>query len=200
MRPARPAQPGAGSGAARPRAGFGHPRRAAGARDRRVGEVAIGSYEAFTSTEVLGRMAMERMLAGLSSRRYPVGLEPVGEHVEEQASSRSKSAVSRKFVKRTETALAELLDADLSTLDLVVIMIDGVQFAEHTCIVALGIDSDASSTRCRWSRVPPRTPPWSPSCVWTCAAGDWMSPSPSWPSSTAARHCGGRWSTCSTRR
>ena len=28
--------------------------------------------------EVLGRMALERMLGGLSTRRYPVGLEPVG--------------------------------------------------------------------------------------------------------------------------
>ena len=40
------------------------------------------AYELFTSTELLGRMAMERMLAGLSTRRYPVGLEPVGEQVE----------------------------------------------------------------------------------------------------------------------
>ena len=39
------------------------------------------AYELFSSTEVLGRMAMERMLAGLSTRRYPVGLEPVGERV-----------------------------------------------------------------------------------------------------------------------
>jgi len=28
---------------------------------------------------------MERMLAGLSTRRYGVGLEPVGEHVEAAA-------------------------------------------------------------------------------------------------------------------
>lgn len=106
------------------------------------GEVAIAAYELFSSTEVLGRMAMERMLAGLSSRRYPVGLEPVGERVEAEASSTSKSAVSRRFVKATETALAELLAADLSGLDLVALMIDGVHFGEHCCIVALGIDID----------------------------------------------------------
>ncbi len=41
------------------------------------GEVPVPSYELFSRTEVLGRMAMERMLAGLSTRRYPVGLEPV---------------------------------------------------------------------------------------------------------------------------
>jgi putative transposase len=42
------------------------------------GELPIASYELFTSTEILGKMAMEKMLAGLSTRRYPVGLEPVG--------------------------------------------------------------------------------------------------------------------------
>lgn len=42
------------------------------------GELAVPSYELFSQTEVLGRMAMERMLAGLSTRRYLVGLEPVG--------------------------------------------------------------------------------------------------------------------------
>ena len=33
------------------------------------GELAVASYELFSSTEILGRLAMERMLAGLSSRR-----------------------------------------------------------------------------------------------------------------------------------
>ena len=42
------------------------------------GELAVPAYELFSDTEVLGRMAMERMLAGLSTRRYRVGLEPVG--------------------------------------------------------------------------------------------------------------------------
>ncbi len=34
-----------------------------------AGELPIASYELFTSTEILGRMAMEKMLAGLSARR-----------------------------------------------------------------------------------------------------------------------------------
>jgi hypothetical protein len=59
-------------------------------------------------------MAMEKMLAGLSTRGYPAGLEPVGEQVAEKSSATSKSAVSRRFVAMTETALAELLSQDLS--------------------------------------------------------------------------------------
>src|SRR5918998_988941 len=91
---------------------------------------------------MLGAMVMERMLGGLSTRRYPVALEPVGSEVEAGAKSKSKSAVSRRFVAATETALGELLGADLSALDLVAIMIDGVHFGEHCCVVALGIDID----------------------------------------------------------
>jgi putative transposase len=106
------------------------------------GELPIASYELFSSTEILGKMAMEKMLAGLSTRRYPVGLEPVGQRVDESCSATSKSAVSRKFVAMTETALAELLSRDLSGLELVALMIDGVHFAESCCVVALGIGID----------------------------------------------------------
>ena len=108
------------------------------------GELGVASYELFSQTEVLGRMAMERMLAGLSTRRYPVGLEPVGARVQQAAASTSRSAVSRRFVAATETALAQLLAQDLSTLDLVGLMIDGVHFGEHCCVVALGIGIDGT--------------------------------------------------------
>ena len=100
------------------------------------------AYELFSATEILGKMAMERMLAGLSTRRYGVGLEPVGEQVSAACTAMSKSAVSRRFVAMTETALGELLAADLHSLDLVALMVDGVTFAEHCCIVALGIGID----------------------------------------------------------
>ena len=106
------------------------------------GELAVASYELFSDTEVLGRMALERMLAGLSTRCYPVALEPVGARTEQAATSTSRSAVSRRFVAQTQTALAALLAADLSCLDLVALMIDGVHFGEHTCVVALGIGID----------------------------------------------------------
>jgi len=108
------------------------------------GEVPVPSYQLFSSTELLGRMAMERILAGVSTRRYPVALEPVGDAIEDEAKATSKSAVSRKFVAMTEHALADLLAADLSGLDLVAIMIDGVHFADHLCVVALGIGIDGT--------------------------------------------------------
>jgi putative transposase len=108
------------------------------------GELHLPSYDLFSGTGVLGKMALERMLAGLSSRRYTAGLEPAGQAVEEAAASTSKSAVSRRFVAATETALAELMSRRLDDLDLVAFMVDGVHFGEHTCVVALGIGSDGT--------------------------------------------------------
>jgi transposase-like protein len=108
------------------------------------GEVPVPAYELFSSSEILGRMAMGKMLGGLSSRRYAVGLEPVGEKVERAASATSKSAVSRRFVAMTKTALSEMLAAPLGNLDLVALMIDGVHFGAHLCVVALGIGIDGT--------------------------------------------------------
>ncbi len=108
------------------------------------GELPVPSYELFSQTEVLGRMAMARMLGGLSARRYPAGLEPVGVKVEQSARSTSKSAVSRRFIAATETALAGLLAAPLGELDLVAMLVDGVHFGEHLCVVALGIGIDGT--------------------------------------------------------
>jgi len=108
------------------------------------GEVHLPSYDLFSSTEILSQLAMEKMLAGLSSRRYGAGLEPAGHAVEAQAASVSKSAVSRRFVAATETALAELMSRRLDDLDLVAFMVDGVHFGEHTCVVALGIGIDGT--------------------------------------------------------
>jgi putative transposase len=107
-------------------------------------ELPIAAYEVFTGTEVLGRKAMEQMLAGLSTRRYYVGLEPVGEQITTESGSTSKSTVSRRFVKATEQALTDLMGADLSGLDLVAFMVDGVHFADHVCVVALGITIDGT--------------------------------------------------------
>jgi putative transposase len=107
-------------------------------------ELPVPSYQAFASTELLSELALERMLAKLSCRRYPAGLEPVGHQADDAASGTSKSAVSRRFVQATEHALAELVRADLSGLDLVCLLVDGVHVAGHCCVVALGITLDGT--------------------------------------------------------
>jgi transposase-like protein len=109
-----------------------------------TGELSVPTYQAFATTELLDQLAVERMLAKLSTRRYRLGLEPVGTQVEQTATGTSRSAVSRRFVARTEHALAELLAADLSELDLVALMVDGIRVADHCCVVALGVTIDGT--------------------------------------------------------
>src|SRR5512133_2831217 len=62
------------------------------------GELRLPSYDLFSSTEILGQMALEKMLAGLSSRRYGAGLEPAGQAGAGQAAATSKPAVARRCV------------------------------------------------------------------------------------------------------
>jgi putative transposase len=107
-------------------------------------ELPLATWQAFAGAELLDQLALERMLAKLSTRRYHHGLEPVGTLVAQASSGTSRSAVSRRFVAATEHALAELLAQDLSGLDLVALLVDGIRVAEHTCVVALGITLDGT--------------------------------------------------------
>ncbi|MDQ2758981.1 MAG: IS256 family transposase [Actinomycetota bacterium] len=107
-------------------------------------EIGLDSYQEFASRDLLERVVLERMLAGVSTRRSRRVAEPVGKQVETEARSTSKSAVSRVFVARTRTALEQLLGRDLSGLELAVVMIDGIDLADVTHVVALGITTDGT--------------------------------------------------------
>jgi hypothetical protein len=131
------------------------------------GALHLPPYTAFSGTELLGAMAMEKMLAGLSTRRYPVGLEPVGQQVSAEASTTSKSAVSRKCVAAPETALAKLLAADLTELDLVAWWRGGTSASTPASSLW---GSTAPSTRWPWPKARPRTPHWSATFWWDCAS------------------------------
>jgi transposase-like protein len=108
------------------------------------GELALDSYAVFSSTDLLGQLAMERMLAGVATRRHADVAEPVGAELEAAARGDSKSAVSRRFKAATERSLAELLARELGGLDVAVLMIDGIVFAEVCCVVAMVITSDGT--------------------------------------------------------
>lgn len=49
--------------------------------------------------------------------------------------------MSRRFAERTQSALRELMARDLSELNIVALLLDGVEIAGHTMIVALGVDA-----------------------------------------------------------
>ncbi len=105
-------------------------------------EVHLQTYEHFGDRDPLARVVLERMLAGVSARRYRRTQDPAGEQVEAAARSTSKSAVSRTFVDRTRHALGELMAGQLADLRLPVMMIDGIDLKGRTNIVALGITTE----------------------------------------------------------
>lgn len=114
------------------------------ARTTEGGEVPLASYRLFAAQDQLTQVVMERMLAGLATRRHVAAGEPVGQAVAEQATATSRSAVSRRFIAATKTALAELLARDLARLRIKVLMVDGEHLAEHLAVVALAITADGT--------------------------------------------------------
>ena len=98
-------------------------------------EVAIESFELARSGDLLCEVALNRMLHGLSSRNYNYGSERTG------SKGYSKSAVSRRFIEATEAELRKLSSRQVPD-DIVVLYIDGVVFADHNVIVAMGLDTD----------------------------------------------------------
>lgn len=105
-------------------------------------EVPLESYAHFASDDVLQQVVLERMLAGVATRRHARIAEPVGKTVSDGARSTGRSAVSRQFVKQTQTALGELLARDLAGKDIKVLMLDGEHLADTCVIVALAITAD----------------------------------------------------------
>jgi putative transposase len=105
-------------------------------------ELPVTSYEYFADRDPLTRAVMDRMLAGVSTRRFAAVGEPVGEEVEQEASSTSKSTVSELFIERTRTALGELMGRRLDDVRLAVMMLDGLEIADRTHVVALGISTE----------------------------------------------------------
>ena len=105
-------------------------------------EVALDTYAHFAARDQLADVMLERMLAGVSTRRYARTGEPVGADIDELARSTSKSAVSREFVSRTRENLIDLMSRPLDDLRLAVVMLDGIELKGRCCVVALGIDTD----------------------------------------------------------
>jgi transposase-like protein len=104
------------------------------------GEVELATWDSFASEDLLRQVVVERMLAGVATRRHVDVAEPVGV----AGTATSKSAVSRRFKAATEAAMTELLARDLSALETAVLMIDGLNVADQMVVVALVITADGT--------------------------------------------------------
>jgi putative transposase len=105
-------------------------------------ELPVETYGYFADRDPLTRAVMDRMLAGVSTRKFARVGEPVGSEVETSSSSTSKTSVSELFIERTRTALGELMARRLDDVRLAVMMLDGLEIADRTHVVALGISTE----------------------------------------------------------
>jgi transposase-like protein len=105
-------------------------------------ELPVSTYEHFADRDPLTRAVMNRMLAGVSSRKFAGVGEPVGEEVQRSSTATSKTSVSEMFIERTRTALGELMGRRLEDVRVAVMMLDGLEIAGRTHIVALGISTE----------------------------------------------------------
>ncbi len=105
-------------------------------------EVAVETYGYFADRDPLTRAVMDRMFAGVSTRKFAEVGEPVGAAVEDPSSATGKTSVSEMFIERTRSALGELMGRRLDDVRLAVMMLDGLEIAERTHVVALGITTD----------------------------------------------------------
>jgi putative transposase len=105
-------------------------------------ELPVESYAYFADRDPLTRAVMDRMLAGVSTRKFEGVGEPVGSEVEASSSSTGKTSVSEMFIERTRNALGELMSRRLDDVRLAVMMLDGLEIADRTHVVALGITTE----------------------------------------------------------
>ena len=104
-------------------------------------EMRLGSYEMFHRGEPLSETVWEKLMLGLSTRRY-------GQAVREftEAYGLEKSAVSEHFIEASRVKLKDLMERRLNKLQLCALLIDATPFEGQQMIVALGIGQDGRKT------------------------------------------------------
>lgn len=107
------------------------------AMETRTGKTyALKTYAAFQQTGNVVRRAYQDLMRGISTRRYADGVQ---EFVTGYGAS--AAAVSRHMVVATAEKVKDLLERRLETVDIAVLMIDGVRIGSGTVVLALGIDT-----------------------------------------------------------
>ena len=100
-------------------------------------EVRLGSYELFHRGEPLTETVWEKLMLGLSTRKY-------GQAVREftEAYGLEKSAVSEHFIEASRAKLQEMMERRLDKTRLCALLIDATPFAGQQLVVAMGISQD----------------------------------------------------------
>jgi transposase-like protein len=118
-----------------------HPRVRARGKGR-GNEVVLPSIEALRDGDPMTERVAEQIALGVSTRGYERSLEAVDATIE--ARGASKSNASRALIDATTEKLAQFVSRKLDDVDLVAMFIDGIEFAGHAVLIALGVTLDGT--------------------------------------------------------
>ena len=104
-------------------------------------EVRLGSYEMFHRGEPLTETVWEKLMLGLSTRKYGQAVREFAE-----AYGLEKSAISEHFIEASRGKLKEMMERRLDKMRLCALLIDATPFAGQQMVVALGISQDGRKT------------------------------------------------------
>ncbi len=104
-------------------------------------EIRLGSYEMFHRGEPLTETVWEKLMLGLSTRKYGQAVRQFTE-----AYGLEKSAISEHFIEASREKLKEMMERRLEKVKLCVLLIDATPFAGQQMVAALGISQDGRKT------------------------------------------------------
>jgi putative transposase len=104
-------------------------------------EVRLGSYEMFHRGEPLTETVWEKLMLGLSTRKYGQAVRQFTE-----AYGLEKSAISEHFIEASRTKLKAMMESRLDKTRLCALLIDATPFEGQQMVVALGIGQDGRKT------------------------------------------------------
>lgn len=105
-------------------------------------EVTLPSVDRFRAEDPIPERVLNQILLGVSTRGYGTSLEPTPPGVSGRGTS--KSAASRHLVERMGRKMQDYLSRRLDDVRLLALMLDGIEVAKHTVVVALGISEDGT--------------------------------------------------------
>jgi putative transposase len=104
-------------------------------------EVQLGSYELFHRGEPLTETVWEKLMLGLSTRKYGRAIREFTE-----AYGLEKSAVSERFIEASRAKLKQLMERRLDKMHFCALLIDATPFEGQQMVAALGIGQDGRKT------------------------------------------------------
>jgi putative transposase len=104
-------------------------------------EVRLGSYELFHRGEPLTETVWEKLMLGLSTRKYGQAVRQFTE-----AYGLEKSAVSEHFIEASRAKLKDMMESRLDKIRLCALLIDATPFEGQQMVAALGIGHDGRKT------------------------------------------------------